>query len=132
MSDLKKACWLFGKDSNGNDLYQCVDGAHRHVYCSTALKAWRTYLVKQIKPAVDAGVDLVYLDESMAAIGQSICRWDERTVDGVMTEEADIKAAYPNVAIETEQFNPMSGPGRLRARQMPLGIRSVDTSSTGL
>jgi len=117
----KEGLLVTGKDEKGNDKYQEVGGANRHVYCSPALKAWRAYLIEQIKPAVDAGVDLVYLDESMAAMGNPYVDGMTST-EGDMTLMKEIKAAYPNVALETEQFNPMSARhSSFALSQMPLG-----------
>lgn len=110
-----------GKDADGKDVYQAVDGANRHIYTSPALKAWRERLIKEIKPSIDAGVDVVYLDESMAAMGNPYVD-GMSAVEGVMTLQKEIKEAYPHVAIETEQFNPMnSRHSSFALSQMPLG-----------
>ena len=94
-------------DDAGNPTYYGIPGAHRHVYCSAAYKPWRDYLVAQLEDMVDAGVDLIYLDESMAPNGAFIA--DGITgIEGLMLLQKQILEAYPHVAIETEQFNPMS------------------------
>ena len=64
-----------GKDANGNDTYQSIYNG-RLIRCSPAYKPWRDYLIAQMKDAVDAGVDVIYLDESMTAVGKFL-------VDGV-------------------------------------------------
>ncbi len=110
-----------GKDANGNDTYFGIEGAHRHVYCSPAYRPFREYLIAQMKQAVDAGVDVIYLDESMAPCGKFLVD-GETAIQGVMTLEKEIKATYPQVAIETEQFNPMeSHNADFALSQMPLG-----------
>ena len=112
---------LIGTDEDGNKKYYEVEGKNRHRYCSTALKDWRDYLIEQMREAVEVGVDLIYIDESMAAMGNFVV--DGMTaVEGVMTLEKEITEAYPNVAIETEQFNPMaSRHAAFALSQMPLG-----------
>ncbi len=110
-----------GIDEKGNKTYQEVPGAGRHRYCSTALKDWREYLIKQMRHAVEVGVDLIYIDESMAPTGAFMV--DGMTaIEGVMTLAREIKEAYPHVAVETEQFNPMTvRHASFALNQMPLG-----------
>ncbi len=110
-----------GVDEEGNKTYSEIPGAGRHRYCSTALKDWRDYLIEQMREAVDVGVDLIYIDESMAGTGAFMV--DGMTaIEGVMTLEKEIMEAYPHVAVETEQFNPMaSRHAAFALSQMPLG-----------
>lgn len=110
-----------GVDEDGNKTYYEIPGAGRHRYCSTALKDWRQYLIEQMRDAVDVGVDLIYIDESMAGTGAFLV--DGMTaIEGVMTLEKEIMEAYPGVAVETEQFNPMaSRHAAFALSQMPLG-----------
>jgi len=112
---------VIGIDEEGNKLYHELPGKFRHRYCSTALKDWRQYLISQMQDAVDAGVDLIYIDESMAATGKFVV--DGMTaIEGVMTLEKEIMEAYPNVAVETEQFNLMANRHAAFAlSQMPPG-----------
>ena len=112
---------VIGTDEKGNKRYYEVEGKERHRYCSTALKDWRQYFITQMKDAVDAGVDLIYIDESMAPMGDFVV--DGMTaIEGVMTLEKEIMEAYPHVAVETEQFNTMAARHAAFAlSQMPLG-----------
>ena len=112
---------VIGTDAQGNKQYYEIDGAGRHRYCSTALKDWRDYLIAQMREAVEVGVDLIYIDESMAATGAFIV--DGMTaIEGLMTLEKEILEAYPQVAVETEQFNPMANRhAAFTLSQMPLG-----------
>ena len=93
-------------DEQGPDKYDCVTGPHRHVYCSPAYKPWRDYLIEQMRPAVEAGVDIIYLDESMAPGGKFLVD-GANGLDAMMLLMKETLEAYPGVAIETEQFNPM-------------------------
>ena len=76
------------------------------VYSSTANKDWRDHFIQRIKPCVDAGVDVIYLDESMGPCGRFVV--DGTTaIQGVMALEKEILETYPHVVIETEQINTM-------------------------
>ncbi len=86
-----------------NNAYGQVDFA----YCSTAHKPWRQYLIARMKDVVDAGADIIYLDESHTPAGEFMVR-DVNAIQGVMALEREILEAYPHVAIQTEQFNPMN------------------------
>ena len=110
-----------GRDRDGHEEYDGVPGPNRHVYCSTAFAPWRRHLIEQMKEAVQSGVDVVYLDESMAPSGRFLV--DQQTaIEGVMALEREIRAAYPGVEIEVEQLNPMNARGAAFAlSQMPLG-----------
>jgi len=110
-----------GTDEDGNPTYYELADPGRHRYCSTALKDWREYLIEQMREAVEIGVDLIYIDESMAGTGAFYL--DGMTaIEGVMTLEKEIMEAYPGVAVETEQFNPMaSRHAAFALSQMPLG-----------
>ena len=110
-----------GLDENGNEIYYGIPGPTRHYYCSPALKDWRDYFVAQLKEAVDAGIDVIYLDESMAVSGKYIV--DGMTgVEGTFAMMEQIKKTYPGVAIETEQFNTLTAyRSDFALSQMPLG-----------
>ncbi len=89
------------------------------VYSSTANADWRDHLTEQLRPMVEAGVDMIYLDESMAAAGKFLV--DGTTaIQGVMALERRILDAYPNVVIETEQINPIN------ARWSGFALTTVD------
>ena len=76
------------------------------LYSSNANKDWRDYLIEQIRPLVEAGVDMIYLDESMCTTGNFFM--DGITgIQGIMALEKEILQAYPHVVIETEGINPM-------------------------
>ncbi len=77
------------------------------VYTSNANKDWRDLLISRIGPAVEAGVDMIYLDESMCPTG--IFSLDGTNgIQGIMALERGILDAYPNVVLETEQINPLN------------------------
>lgn len=77
------------------------------VYTSNANKDWRNLLVRRIRPAVEAGVDMIYLDESMCPTG--VFHLDGvNGIQGIMALEREILDAYPNVVLETEQINPLN------------------------
>lgn len=101
-----------GTDDRGNPVYwgprfTNAYGQVSFAYCSTAYKPWRDYLIAQMKDIVDAGADVIYLDESHTPTGAlTVDRAD--AIAGVMALEREILQAYPHVAIQTEQFNPMN------------------------
>ena len=110
-----------GRGRDGHEEFDGVPGSNRHVYCSTAWPPWRRHLIAQMRDAVEAGVDVIYLDESMAPNGRFLV--DGHTaIEGVMALEREILAAYPGVEIEVEQINPMNARWAAFAlSQMPLG-----------
>ena len=76
-------------------------------YCSHAYKPWRDYYVEQLRDAVEAGVDVIYLDEAAWPCGNFLVD-GVTAIEGVMALERQILDTYPGVAVETEQFNPMA------------------------
>lgn len=102
-----------GSDADGNPKYMGYNGEWSNAYgpvafawCSPAYKPYRDHIIRQLRPLVTAGVDIVYLDESHTPLG----RFDVdgmTAIEGVMQLQRDILKAFPNVAIMTEQFNPM-------------------------
>ena len=80
-----------GKDADGKDTYQSLYQG-RLIRWSSAYKPWRDYLVALMKDAVDAGVDVIYLDECMAPTGKFV-------VDGMNGIEG-IQALIPNHLLE--------------------------------
>jgi len=93
-----------GTFENGDPKYE---GTDTFAYCSAALKPFRDYVIAQCRELVDAGVDMIYWDQTASGGGQPI-------VDGVDGSKGlillmkETLEAYPGVAVETEQFNPMS------------------------
>ncbi len=82
-------------------------GTLTFAYSSAASKAWRNLIVERIRPLIECGVDMIYLDESMAPTGKFVV--DGITaIEGVMTLERAILDAYPHVVLETEQINLMN------------------------
>lgn len=77
------------------------------VYTSNANKDWRDLLISRIGPAVKAGVDMIYLDESMCPTGIFYLE-GVNGIQGIMALERGILDAYPNVVLETEQINPLN------------------------
>ncbi len=101
-----------GKDKDGKPIYHTLPPSPSDVlwvyYCTPALKAYRDYFVEHVKDAVDAGADVIYLDEAAWPCGKSVVDGMD-SIQGVIQLEKDILARYPHVAIETEQFNPVAG-----------------------
>ena len=102
---------VVGTDKDGKTLYSKLPPNPSPLvyfyYCSLAHKPFRDYLVQQIRHTVEAGADLIYLDEASWPCGAMVVD-GVNAVEGVLLLEKEILAAYPNVALETEQFNPMS------------------------
>lgn len=113
---------VIGKNEDGTDKYASIyQGPNELFRVSAAYKPWRDYLVAQLKDAVDAGVDVIYLDETMGTEGKYV-------VDGVNGLEGtrmlmkQVMDTYPGVAVQTEQFNPNTARhAALALSQMPLG-----------
>ena len=74
------------------------------VYSTAANADWRRHLIECLRPLVEAGVDMIYLDESMACCGKFVVD-GTNAVEGVMALERELLDTYPHVAIETEQIN---------------------------
>ena len=109
-----------GTDANGKDMYESIYGG-RLIRCSPAYKPWRDYLIAQMKDAVDAGVDVIYLDESMTSTGRYVVDGVDG-IQGMMSLMKETLQTYPHVAVETEQFNAMTAKyGKFALSQMPLG-----------
>ncbi len=109
-----------GKDANGNDTYQSIYEG-RLIRCSAAYKPWRDYLIAQMKDAVDAGVDVIYLDESMTSTGKYVVDGVDG-IQGMLALMRETLQTYPHVAVETEQFNLLTAKyGKFALSQMPLG-----------
>lgn len=97
-----------GKDETGSETYSGWNSpGGTHVYCSTAYKPWRDYLIEQMRPIVEAGVDVIYLDESHSPTGAFEVR-GMTAIQGVMALEQEILRAFPNVVLYVEQINPMN------------------------
>ena len=115
-----------GKDDKGNPKYMGYNGEWSNVYgpvrfawCSLAYKPWREHVIAQIKPLVEAGVDAIYFDENHTPLGNFVV--DGMTgIEGVMQLQRDVRKAYPNLAIMTEQFNLMC------SRYASFGLTSHD------
>lgn len=101
-----------GWDEKGEPVYwgpkfRNAYGQVNFAYCSTAHKPWREYLIAQMRDVIEAGADVIYLDESHTPTGAFVV--DGKTaIQGVMALEREILQTYPHVAIQTEQFNPMN------------------------
>jgi hypothetical protein len=111
-----------GKDENGNDTYESIyEGKNKLIRVSAGLKAWREYLIDQIHYAVDAGVDVIYLDEAMSPNGKFIVDGVDG-YQGLLMLMKEIQDRYPHVAVQTEQFNTLTAKyGKIALSQMPLG-----------
>jgi hypothetical protein len=93
-----------GTDGQGNPIW---DGTQNNAYCSAAYAPWRTYLVNAVAAVVAAGADVIYLDQTNGILGNYYVN-GVTAPQGVIMLEEQLKAAYPNIAIQTEQFNSMS------------------------
>ncbi len=109
-----------GVDEHGNEIYESIHNGTL-LRCSAAFKPWRDYLIEQMQDAVESGVDVIYLDESMAPNGKFLVD-GVNGIEGIMLLMQEVRAAYPDVAIETEQFNPLANRHAAFAlSQMPPG-----------
>lgn len=95
-----------GKDEQGKDTYWYAEGL-RHYYCSAAYKPWRDFLIEQLREIVESGVDVIHLDEAHTPTGQFLID-GVTAIEGMMLLEKELLQAYPQIAIQTEQFNPMA------------------------
>ena len=93
-----------GTGSGGVPIY---DGTPTHVYCSAAYAPWRAHLVQAISSVVAAGATVIYLDQTNGVLGKFFVN-GMTGIQGVQVLMQEIQAAYPQVVIQTEQFNPMS------------------------
>lgn len=118
----KPGMHLTGTDENGNETYEHIyTSPHRMFRVSAALKDWRDYLIEQVRHAVEAGIDVIYLDETMVPHGR-ILVGDTNGFQGTLLLMQEILQRYPHVAIETEQFNMLTARyGKIALSQMPLG-----------
>ena len=76
-------------------------------HCSSAYKPWRRFLIQQLAPLVEAGVDTIYLDEFHSFMGTNYID-GQNTCQGAVALQKEILAAYPGVTLMTEQFNPIA------------------------
>jgi len=118
----KPGMQVTGKDPNGNDTYVYIyEGPNRMYRVSPALESWRDYLTAQLREAVEAGIDVVYLDETMTPSGKFVVDGMDG-YQGMFELMRQILREYPHVAIETEQFNTLAAKyGKIALSQMPLG-----------
>jgi len=93
-----------GTDGGGNPIY---DGTGTHAYCSAAYAPWRAHLVQAISNVVAAGAAVIYLDQTNGLLGKFFVN-GVTGIEGVQLLMQEIKAAYPGVVIQTEQFSPMA------------------------
>jgi len=103
---------VLGTDDDGNDYYFSLPRSPTtdrmiYYYCTPAYAPWRDYLVREVGHSVKAGADVIYYDEAMCPCGKYVV--DGATaVEGILSLGRDTREAYPHVAVETEQFNPMA------------------------
>lgn len=72
-----------------------------------------------MRPIVDAGVDVIYLDESHTPTGEFVVD-GVTAIQGVMALQDEIVEAFPGVALYVEQLNPMN------ARRASFALNSLD------
>ena len=122
VKEMRPGLLVRGHDEQGNELYDGIPGRGL-ITVSSAFKPWRDTLVREIGKAVadEVGVDLIYLDESMTPGGPFLV--DGVTgLQGVQRLMQELHAAYPDCAIETEQFNMLTIKySSFALSQMPLG-----------
>lgn len=112
---------ITGTDASGPVYESIYEGPTKLYRVSGALKDWRDYFIEQVKDAVDNGVDIVYLDESMGTAGKSVID-GVHGLHGLQLMMQEIEEKYPGVAVETEQFNFHTAKhGEFALSQMPLG-----------
>ena len=87
--------------------FQNAFGPVRFSHCSAAYKPWRDFLIQQIGPLVEAGVDTVYLDEFHSPMGTNSVD-GQNSCQGSVALQKEILAAYPGITLMTEQFNPVA------------------------
>jgi hypothetical protein len=90
----------------GHD-YKNNCGPVRFSHCSAAYKPWRNFLVQQIRPLVEAGIDTIYLDEFHSLMGTNYID-GQNSCQGAVALQKEILAAYPGITLMTEQFNPVA------------------------
>jgi len=118
----KPGMLITGVDDDGNETFDHIGSSPYRMYrVSAALPDWRSYFLEQVRHAVDAGIDVIYLDESMVPHGRMLVG-DTDGFQGTLLLMQEILERYPHVAIETEQFNMLTAQfGKLALSQMPLG-----------
>lgn len=120
-----------GTDPAGNELYEALPEPAPLIAdrtkcsdfyrCSAAYQPWRETFIETLREAVEAGVDVIYLDESAWPVGKYLVD-GVTAVEGVMALGKEIRETYPDVAIETEQFNTMANRhAALALTQMNIG-----------
>jgi hypothetical protein len=76
------------------------------VWCSHAYQPFNDFMMEWIDKVVEAGVDIIYLDEAMTPTGRFLVN-GKTSIQGSMDFMKQIRTRHPNVAVMTEQFNPM-------------------------
>jgi hypothetical protein len=117
------------EDAEGNDTYQSIYQG-RMIRCSSAYKPWRDYLIEQMKDAVDAGVDVIYLDETMAPTGKFVLD-GMNGIEGIQALMKETLEAYPHVAIEMVRhaalrYPALGGSGRTLLLRVPAIHEGLD------
>ncbi len=88
-----------GIDAAGQEQFYVV--SIDQPYCSPAYKPWRDYLVAQMREAVEAGAEMIYLYDHPAPAADFLV--DGRTAaQGTLALEKELLSAYPHVAIEAQ------------------------------
>ncbi len=104
ISQMQAGMLQVGTDSQGNPIW---DGTTNNAYVSAAYQPWRQYLINAVAGVISAGADVIYLDQTNGVLGKYFVN-GMTGVQGVMLLEQEMLVAYPNIAMETEQFNPMA------------------------
>lgn len=104
IQQMAPALLQIGTDGMGNPVY---DGTATFVYASAAYAPWRQHLINAVADVVAAGADVIYLDQTNGVLGKFFVN-GMTGIAGVMLLMQEMQAAYPGVAFQTEQLNPMS------------------------
>jgi|GEM_PF-3707207 len=95
------------KDPDTGFLMWSLDGGRSgHYYVSPCYKPWRDFYVQAVKPAIEAGADVIHLDESHSPM---TCPVENRDILNIRLGDVALhqalKNAYPQVALQEEAYN---------------------------
>lgn len=76
------------------------------VWCSHAYQPFNDFMMDWIDKVVEAGADIIYLDEAMTPTGKYLVN-GKTSIQGSIDFMKQIRTRYPNVAVMTEQINPL-------------------------
>ena len=101
--------WGVRDPDTGLQMWSLDGGRSGHYYVSSSYRPWREFYVEAVKAAVDCGVDVIHLDESHTAMTCPAANRDIPNIfKGNVALQKTLRGAYPNVALQGEQFNDMN------------------------